>query len=103
MQLKPFFSYEQQLEALKGKGIIMYDPMALEFLEGVNYYYRFSAYLLPLKNKSEKLSFSRLRRIYEFACRLRAHIFPVIESIKVNLWAMISYIFAEKIWCRGIS
>ncbi len=85
MQLKPFFSYEQRLKALKGKGIIIDDPMALEFLESVNYY-RFSAYLLPFKNKSENLSFSRIRRIYEFDCKLRALIFPVIELLRKTHW-----------------
>ena len=67
----------------------MDDPMALEFLERVNYY-RFSAYFLPFKEKSENISLSRLRRIYEFDCKLRSLIFPVIESIEVNLRARIS-------------
>lgn len=89
-----------QLKALKGKGIIIDDPMALEFLESVNYY-RFSAYLLPFKNKSENLSFSRIRRIYEFDCKLRALIFPVIENIEVNLRARISYIFSGKYGAEG--
>ena len=100
MQLKPFFSYELQIEALKGKGIIIDDPMALSFLESVNYY-RLSAYILPFKNKCENLSFLRIRRIYEFDCKLRAILFPVIESIEVNLRARIAHIFAGKYGAEG--
>ena len=100
MQLKPFFSYEQQLKALQEKGIIIDDPIALEFLKSVNYY-RFSAYFLPFKNGNGNISFSRIRRIYEFDCKLRALLFPVIESIEVNLRAKISYIFSGKYGAEG--
>ena len=100
MHLKPFFSYEQQLESLKEKGIFIDDPVALGFLKSVNYY-RFSAFILPFKGRYENLLFSRIKRIYEFDCKLRALLFPVIESIEIRLRAVISYVFAEKYGAEG--
>ena len=85
---------------MRKKGIIIDDPLALPFLKSVNYY-RFSAYILPFKGRCENLSFSRIRRIYEFDCKLRALLFPVIESIEIRLRAVISYFFAEKYGAEG--
>ena len=45
MNIKPFFSYEQQIEELQRKGIILNHDECLDFLKDVNYY-RLSAYLL---------------------------------------------------------
>ena len=38
MTLKPFFSYEQQIEELRNKGIVIDHDEGLRFLQDVNYY-----------------------------------------------------------------
>lgn len=100
MKLKPFFTYEQQLEALKIKGIIIDEDNSLSFLESVNYY-RLSAFLLPFKGHYDGIPFSRIKKIYEFDSKLRSIIFPVIENIEINLRAKISYYFSSKYGVEG--
>ena len=50
-QLKKPTTYQEQLDILKSRGIIIDDPnQCIAVLETVNYY-RFTAYFLPFKAK----------------------------------------------------
>lgn len=104
MQLKPFLSFEKQVESIQKKGISIdnYDE-CLAFLKKVNYY-RFSAYYLPFKQNSDakgSLSFSKLKRVYEFDGKLRALLFPVIEKIEIKLRTVIANYFSSKYGAEG--
>jgi len=74
--LKPPTTYEEQIDILKHRGLIVPDEnFAAEVLRNVNYY-RFSAYLLPFRTDSGEsyvvgTSFDRVYRVYEFDRRLR--------------------------------
>ena len=82
MNIKPFFSYEQQIEELQRKGIILDHDECLDFLKDVNYY-RLSAYLLPYKGKTARLEFNKIKKIYEFDSKLRSLVIPIIENIEI--------------------
>ena len=76
MDLKKPISFEAQIEKLKGKNIIIEDcTESIEFLRCVNYY-RFSAYFLPFRGPDgkcfDRITFHKIRMIYEFDQRLRS-------------------------------
>lgn len=101
MDVKPFFSYEQQIEELQHKGIILDYIDCLNFLKKVNYY-RFSAYLLPYKGKTLGLEFSRIKKIYEFDSKLRVLVIPIIiEIIEAKFRSRLAYLFSEKYGAEG--
>lgn len=66
---KPFRTLEQQLEILKGRGLIIKDKAnALNILSRTNYY-RFSAYSLTLRNEDvfdPDASFDAVYELYRF-------------------------------------
>ena len=66
MELKPFFSYEQQIAELRNKGIIINHDECLRFLQDVNYYNRLSAFFLPYESNLRGVPFCRIVRLYEF-------------------------------------
>ena len=83
MQLKKPTTYQEQLDILKSRGIIIDDPnQCIAVLETVNYY-RFTAYFLPFKRSDgqycENTQFSRVYRIYEFDRKLRSVLFAALE------------------------
>ncbi len=100
MDLKPFYSYNKQIEELKNKGLAVDYDECLEFLKDVNYY-RFSAYLLPYKNNLKEVSFKEIQQIYEFDSKLRALLIPIIERIEIKFRSRLSYYFAGKYGAEG--
>ena len=100
MDTKPFYSYDNQIEGLKNKGIIVEYDECLKFLKDVNYY-RFSAYLLPYMNNLKEVSFKEIQQIYEFDSKLRALLIQIIERIEIKFRSRLSYYFAEKYGAEG--
>ena len=100
MALKLFFSYEQQIEELRNKGIIIDYDEGLRFLQNVNYY-RLSAFFLPYKSNLKGVLFSRIVRLYEFDSKLRALLVPLIETIEIRFRSRIAYIFSERYGAEG--
>lgn len=95
MDLKKPISFEAQIEKLKGKNIIIEDcTESIEFLRCVNYY-RFSAYFLPFRGPDgkcfDRITFHKIRMIYEFDQRLRSIIIDAIEDIEVYLKTQLAY------------
>lgn len=100
MELKPFFSYEQQIEELQNKGIIINHDEALIFLQDVNYY-RLSAFFLPYGGNLDGVPFCKIVRLYEFDSKLRALLVPLIETIEIRFRSRIAYMFSERYGAEG--
>ena len=104
-QLKKPTTYQEQLDILKSRGIIIDDPnQCIAVLETVNYY-RFTAYFLPFKRSDgqycENTQFSRVYRIYEFDRKLRSVLFAALEEVEIYLRAKLSYFYAHKYGAEG--
>lgn len=104
--LKPPTTYQEQIDILKRRGLIIPDEgFAAEVLSNVNYY-RFSAYLLPFRvSKTEDYlpgtSFGRVWRIYDFDRRLRNTLMSALEPIEVSLRTRLAYFHAHKYGAAG--
>lgn len=88
-------TFEQQLEIMKSRGLIIDDEAkCLDVLRSVNYY-RFSAYLLPFRKKDQTyfsgINFERVYNIYEFDRNVRTLLFSVIEEIELYLRTQLAY------------
>jgi len=104
-ELKAPTTYEQQLNILEGRNVVIDDrEHCIKLLESVNYY-RFTAYFLPFKhidgNYCEGLQFQRVYRIYEFDRMLRGILFSALEEVEVYLRAKIAYFHAHKYGAEG--
>lgn len=104
--LKPPTTFEEQIEKLHQRNLIIEDKdFALDTLSKVNYY-RFSAYLLPFKQLSdgcyrEGSSFNKIYRLYEFDRKMRNILSSAIEPIEVLLKTKIAYHHAHKYGAEG--
>lgn len=75
VELKRPTTYQEQLEILQSRNLVIDDPAkSSEVLESISYY-RFTAYLLPFKDANdcylEGTNFHTIYRIYEFDRKLR--------------------------------
>ncbi|MDR2480674.1 MAG: Abi family protein, partial [Spirochaetaceae bacterium] len=98
-QVKSFLNFTGQIEKLRARGCLIDDPVSAEaFLSRVSYY-RFSAYLLPFKQKDgnykPETSFNSVCRIYEFDRQLRTVLFTAVARIEVFLRSQFAYYHAE--------
>lgn len=104
--LKPPTTFDEQIEILKSRGLVVEDnAFAHDVLSKVNYY-RLSAYLLPFRicggdNFKEGTSFNQIYRIYEFDQKLRNIILYAIEPIEVLLRTKMAYYHAHKYGAEG--
>ena len=88
-------TFEEQLNLLKSRGLIVdNDDKCLEILRSTNYY-RLSAYLLPFKQCNDTFfsgtTFEKVYRIYEFDRKLRSLLFSVIEEIELFLQSQLGF------------
>jgi abortive infection bacteriophage resistance protein len=93
--VKPFQDYNAQLKILQSRGCQIDDPkFALTILSRLNYY-RFTAYLLPFKDKSDTYkpgtNFTTIYQIYEFDRKLRLILFSAIARIEILLRSQLAY------------
>lgn len=98
--LKKPTTYQEQLNILQARNVIIDSrDRCAEILESINYY-RFTAYLLPFKQKDGSYragtTFQRVYRIYEFDRKLRNILFAALEEVEVYLRAKFSYFHAHK-------
>lgn len=106
MELKPQTTFEEQVELLKEKGIIINDTRkCISLLKQINYY-RFSAYYLPFCDVNTQkvfcsIDFDRIQKIYEFDQELRALIFRTIEKIEIHLRTQLAYYHAHTYGSEG--
>ena len=102
---KPPLTYEEQIELLKSRGLIIEDKdRAVRHLSNISYY-RLSAYMLPckeIKNNcytdkfQEGKTWDDVYQLYLFDRKLRLLIFDVIERIEVSIRTQIIYQLSHK-------
>jgi len=93
-------TFEEQLEILKNRGLIINDEaLALAVLKEINYY-RLSGYMLSLKSKDNlflpNITFENIYSIYKFDKQLRLLLLDIIENIEIKFRTHISYHIAHK-------
>jgi abortive infection bacteriophage resistance protein len=104
-ELKPPTTFDQQIEILKSRGIVINDSsFARAILERLNYY-RFSAYCLPFKKADEcyeyGTTFEKVYKIYEFDRKLRNLIYYSIGPIEISFRTKIAYYHAHILQIKG--
>ncbi|GIW48989.1 MAG: ABC transporter permease [Caloramator sp.] len=98
-KIKKAKTFEEQIEILKSRNLVIKDESeAISILQRVNYY-RLSAYMLTFKENdkfNEGITFDDVYNLYKFDKELRNLILPVLESIEVAFRTHIAYLIAHK-------
>lgn len=105
IRLKEPTTYEQQLDILKSRNVVIDDlARCMAVLESVNYY-RFAAYFLPFKLADGTYiagtRFECVYRIYEFDRKLRGILLAALEEVEIYLRAKFAYFHAHKYGAEG--
>ena len=99
-QLKQPTTFEEQIEKLKARKLIIEnETYAKEILKRVNYYY-FTGYLHDFKDQKTdcyigSLTFNKIYEIIKFDMRLRSIFMYAMEIIERNLKTTIAYYFSH--------
>lgn len=94
MKHKPFKSFDDQINLLQQKGLIVDDPEAAHSLLRELNYYRLSGYTLTLRKNDRfynNISFSDVMQIYNFDKELKGLILKHLEDIEISLRTHIAY------------
>ncbi len=94
-KVKEFKTFDQQIDILEERGLIIDDHnLAKKVLENVNYY-RFTAYLLSYKsgdeNYKEGTLFQEIYSVYSFDKELRNLLSNILEEIEISFRTYIAY------------
>ena len=106
MELKKPTTFEEQVELLKNKNIIITNKSScIDFLSKTNYY-RLSGYYLPFIRKEEEkcfiaIEFERIQNIYMFDAELRNLISFAIERIEIHIRTQLAYFHAHTYGAEG--
>lgn len=106
IHLKEPKTFEEQLNILKRKNIIISnEEQALEILSRINYY-RLSAYGLTLKKDDkdeykDEITFEQLIRIYDFDKKLREVFLYFLEAVEIEFRTKIAYYHAHDFGALG--
>ncbi|OYU83289.1 MAG: CAAX protease [Flavobacterium sp. BFFFF2] len=97
---KPPFTYLEQLNLMKSRGLhVADDNRAIRYLTNISYY-RLSAYALPFQKVKDTFDvgtdFQDILHLYQFDRELRLLVFNAIERIEVAVRARMIYILAHK-------
>lgn len=96
-ELKPPLTFNQQLDLLKSRNLIIKDDNeVLSFLKSNNYY-RFSGYTFLFQNKNslyDNISFNDIKYIYDFDSELRILLLKYLQIIEISCRTSIAYYFA---------
>lgn len=96
--LKSPATFEEQIQILKKRGLVIEDEeVAFRTLQRINYY-RLSAYGLSLKNNDRfytGVTFSQIHALYEFDHRFRYLIMDMTEQVEIAFRTHISYRIAH--------
>ncbi|AJI53921.1 Abi family protein [Francisella philomiragia] len=98
--IKDWKSYQEQLDILKSRGMIIDDePKAIKYLQNINYY-RLSGYWYDFLTKDRKrfnpnTKFTDAKELYVFDKKLRLLVLDAIETIEISLRANFAYIMGE--------
>ena len=93
-------SVGQQIKNLKALNLLIEDEAAaVKFLNNVSYYRFIKAYSLGLKPKNgtyhDGVTFDQLMELYLFNSDFRHLLFPLIESVEINLRCRVSNYFCN--------
>lgn len=93
-------SYEEQLNLLLKRGLVIEDrDKVIRYLKQISYY-RLSAYFLPFQKEKNIFnagtSFENILEVYKFDRKLRLLVFDNIERVEITIRAQISHILANK-------
>lgn len=103
--LKEPKTFDEQLEILKDRGLIIENEEEAKFLLSNINYYRFTAYLINFKTEKERyaegVTFELITNIYKFDKELRGLIINVLESIEISFRTYISYTLAMRCGASG--
>lgn len=102
---KSWFSYEQQVQKLIERGLVVQDHAAAQrFLAHLNYY-RFSGYCLAFEAERhvfrEGTTFEDVVAAYEFDRSLRDLLTEALETIEVDLRTTVAYHFGQEYGAFG--
>ncbi|MEO7149850.1 MAG: Abi family protein [Rhodanobacteraceae bacterium] len=96
--LKPALTFEEQLDLLHQRGLIVCDAdRALHWLRNISYY-RLSAYCLPFKDGDAfrpGIAFDDIAGLYIFDRKLRLLVLDAIERIEVAVRTAVTYEIAH--------
>lgn len=92
---KPHLSYQNQIDLLKSRGLIIHDESyAITKLKHISYF-RLSAYFLPFQSTKDTFNhgttFEQIIDLYHFDKELRLLTFGAIEKIEIFLRTSIAY------------
>ncbi|MBR3504761.1 MAG: Abi family protein [Clostridia bacterium] len=99
--LKPALSYEQQLDLLESRGMVISDrEAALSALQSSNYY-RISGYAFEFKtpgteNYEPGTEFAVVMALYELDSHLRNILLRYLEEIEISVRTRIAYFFSHE-------
>jgi abortive infection bacteriophage resistance protein len=96
---KPHLTYQQQIELLKERKLIVSDEVyTIQKLQHISYY-RLSAYFLPYQSSKNTFdtdtTFEQIVELYHFDKDLRILTFNAIEKIEIFLRTSIAYNFSK--------
>lgn len=105
LRLKKPTTYQEQLDILKKRNVVVDNQEQCEaILETLNYY-RFVACFLPFKQSDGSYrigtQFQQVYRIYEFDRKLRSILFAALEEVEIYLRAKFAYFHAHKYGAEG--
>lgn len=101
-EIKPFLTYDEQVEHLIKKGLIVTDKnFAKETLSDINYYRMIDAYSLGLIDKStdtykENTSFEDILGLYLFDIELRHIMSELLEEFEITFRTKVAYFIGQK-------
>lgn len=96
---KSALTFEQQLDLLADRGLVIPDrPAAAAILSKISYY-RFSAYCLTFKDENDNFypgtSWETVLDLYEFDRELRLAVMDALERVEVGIRTAITYTLAH--------
>lgn len=96
--LKEPKSFDEQIEILKERGLIINSEEDAKFILSNINYYRFTAYLLPFKSENDKyisdITFEKIYYIYMFDREFRTLLMDILGSIEISFRTYIAYTLA---------
>ena len=118
---KPYLTYQQQLDRLKRRGLLIGDEAhAIWLLEALGYY-RLSGYFYPFRRQSDPkdvdgkrvrqprldefaagASFEQVSLLYKFDQSLRLLVMHAVEKLEVAMRAKLAYLLAAQDTCAHL-
>jgi abortive infection bacteriophage resistance protein len=103
---KPHLSFDDQVQLLKSRGMVIDDPVAAAKLLSVVGYYRLSGYWYPYRRQLgptrrddqfvEGTTFATVVRLYDADRRLKLHVLDAIERVEIALRVMIGFTLGKR-------